>query len=215
MKQDISLMDLDLTHLQVHVLAAGLSRIIPVHASHHMLLYSSSGFGSTDHSGKDQILFVPAGQDAEFGSRSGQNAAPTYWVHFDACLGNTSIFDVFPVPRLISLQDPKLVRSCFERLLEGEENKTRFASVLRQQAAILELIALMIDHVPDPLRMTHQLWIDQAKELLRKGDMSIGMIALQLGFCDHSYFSKVFRKNVGKTPIEYRREALSTHRISP
>jgi AraC-like DNA-binding protein/ligand-binding sensor protein len=47
--------------------------------------------------------------------------------------------------------------------------------------------------------------IDKARELLSRTDKSLIQVCLDCGFADPSYFTKVFRKYVGKTPGEYRK----------
>ncbi len=46
--------------------------------------------------------------------------------------------------------------------------------------------------------------IDRATELLRRTDMSLLQIALEVGFSDQSYFTKVFRRHTQTTPRAYR-----------
>ena len=48
----------------------------------------------------------------------------------------------------------------------------------------------------------NSLRVQYASELISKGEMSIGEIAESCGYSDYSYFSKVFKKNTGKTPSE-------------
>ena len=47
--------------------------------------------------------------------------------------------------------------------------------------------------------------IENAKRLLTETDYSIRHIAESVGFADALYFSKVFKKNVGLTPSEYKK----------
>jgi transcriptional regulator GlxA family with amidase domain len=47
--------------------------------------------------------------------------------------------------------------------------------------------------------------VDRATDLLAHTDKSLVQIALECGFMDQSYFSRVFRKIHGRTPGEYRR----------
>lgn len=49
--------------------------------------------------------------------------------------------------------------------------------------------------------------INQAKELLAEGDLSISDIAWQLGFKYPHHLSRIFKKTVGITPAEYRKQA--------
>lgn len=46
--------------------------------------------------------------------------------------------------------------------------------------------------------------LEQASVLLRESDATICEIALQCGFSDQGYFSKVFQKEMGMTPTAYR-----------
>jgi AraC family transcriptional regulator len=50
-----------------------------------------------------------------------------------------------------------------------------------------------------------QCRIRRAKELLRWSDLTIVDISLRVGFQCQSHFAKVFRKQVGVNPLEYRR----------
>jgi len=46
--------------------------------------------------------------------------------------------------------------------------------------------------------------IEKAKSLLRETEMSISQVALEVGFPDQSYFTKVFKKIENRTPKAYR-----------
>jgi AraC-like DNA-binding protein len=47
--------------------------------------------------------------------------------------------------------------------------------------------------------------IKQAKRLLETTDLSITRVAMDVGFFDSSYFGRVFRREVGISPLAYRR----------
>ncbi|MBR2907721.1 MAG: PocR ligand-binding domain-containing protein [Clostridia bacterium] len=49
-----------------------------------------------------------------------------------------------------------------------------------------------------------QVRLERAKALLLTTDAPIGSIALNVGFDDLNYFSRVFKKTIGCTPTEYR-----------
>jgi two-component system response regulator YesN len=51
------------------------------------------------------------------------------------------------------------------------------------------------------------LRIKQAKAWLRETDKTIYSISTMLGYQDEIYFSKLFKKVVGVTPFEFRKEA--------
>lgn len=50
---------------------------------------------------------------------------------------------------------------------------------------------------------------EKAAELLTHTDMAISDISVQVGYSDHSYFTKVFKKLKGKSPSHYRRSSVS------
>lgn len=52
----------------------------------------------------------------------------------------------------------------------------------------------------------HKVRTEKAEELLRRGDAPISEISGMVGYSDHSYFCKVFKKQTGLSPSRYRRE---------
>jgi AraC family transcriptional regulator len=56
-----------------------------------------------------------------------------------------------------------------------------------------------------PLHYISARRIDAAQQLLAKTDLSIGVIALKVGFLSPSHFARIFRETTGKGPAEYRR----------
>lgn len=54
----------------------------------------------------------------------------------------------------------------------------------------------------------NQMRIKKAKELLLDEHQNISNIAVQVGFCNISYFSTIFKKTTGKTPNEFRKEKM-------
>jgi AraC-like DNA-binding protein len=55
-----------------------------------------------------------------------------------------------------------------------------------------------------PLKYLHLLCISRAKLMLRDTKLPITSIAKRLCFSDAEYFSQVFRRNVGRSPSDYR-----------
>ncbi len=54
------------------------------------------------------------------------------------------------------------------------------------------------------VELLRDLRVDRAAHRLVEGDDPIARIALECGFCDQSYFTRVFRDARGLTPIAYR-----------
>lgn len=57
--------------------------------------------------------------------------------------------------------------------------------------------------------------IETAKNLLTYSDLSASEIAPLLAFPSQSYFTEVFRKTVGVTPVKYRRENFRSNNLKP
>ena len=51
--------------------------------------------------------------------------------------------------------------------------------------------------------------IDESKKMLASSDFSVVTIAESLGFDDPSYYSRIFKKTVGITPLQFRKTASS------
>jgi len=54
-----------------------------------------------------------------------------------------------------------------------------------------------------------QMRIDRARTLLTRTKKSLVEVAIECGFCDQSYFTRVFRKYTGASPSEYRQQFAS------
>lgn len=55
-----------------------------------------------------------------------------------------------------------------------------------------------------PTDFIHQIRINKACDLLRESDMSITEIALETGFGDINYFSRLFKKYKNKSPLQWK-----------
>lgn len=55
-----------------------------------------------------------------------------------------------------------------------------------------------------PLEYVHHVRLEEAKQLLESGEPPIEGIAVDVGYSDSSFFSRLFRRKVGMTPVQYR-----------
>jgi len=55
-----------------------------------------------------------------------------------------------------------------------------------------------------PLEYVHHVRLEEAKQLLESGDTPIEGIAVEVGYSDGSFFTRLFRRKVGMTPAQYR-----------
>jgi len=56
-----------------------------------------------------------------------------------------------------------------------------------------------------PMQYLQRYRVNQAKLLLKNSEKSITEIALEVGFTDSGYFSRVFRRQTGISPEAFRR----------
>jgi signal transduction histidine kinase/DNA-binding response OmpR family regulator/ligand-binding sensor domain-containing protein len=61
-----------------------------------------------------------------------------------------------------------------------------------------------------PNHFIRNIRLKKAKELLLNQELSITAVAYDCGFNDPSYFTRVFKKEFGKTPLEWRSQAVSS-----
>ena len=78
-------------------------------------------------------------------------------------------------------------------------------------AVVLALSMLMCATVPVFAARTEEyisdLRIHYAKRLLKSGCSNISEVAARCGYTDRFYFSKIFKRETGQTPKEYRESA--------
>ena len=51
------------------------------------------------------------------------------------------------------------------------------------------------------------LRVNRAKELLSHGELTVGEVARMVGYDDQNYFSRIFRDNVGCSPMKYAKDS--------
>lgn len=63
-----------------------------------------------------------------------------------------------------------------------------------------------------PLEYVHTLRLEEAKQMLERSNASIEAIANEVGYEDAGFFGRLFRRQVGLTPAQYRRRFGSMRR---
>lgn len=66
-----------------------------------------------------------------------------------------------------------------------------------------------------PLEYVHQLRLNQARRLLESTDLSIQVVARELGYEDPSFFSRLFKREVSLTPAQYRKRFAPLFQVLP
>lgn len=63
-----------------------------------------------------------------------------------------------------------------------------------------------------PLEYVHTVRLEEAKQMLETGELPVEAIANEVGYEDASFFGRLFRRQVGLTPAQYRRRFGSIRR---
>ena len=80
---------------------------------------------------------------------------------------------------------------------------TDYARALHVSAGHLRATCVRVTGAP-PVRLIHDCLIREAKRQLTDSSLPIGAIALELGFEDAAYFSRLFHAKSGMSPQQYR-----------
>ena len=106
-----------------------------------------------------------------------------------------------------NLSRPKMITLEFRQLV------TKRFKTMKSQADYAEAMHLSLSYLNEIVKETTgfpvSYWIQQevileAKRLLYYSRCSVKEIAFELGYEDHTYFSRLFRKQAGQTPGEFR-----------
>lgn len=66
-----------------------------------------------------------------------------------------------------------------------------------------------------PARLVREAQVLEAKRLLASTTLTVRGVAREVGFADPAYFCRFFRREVGSSPGEFRREAVRNHHGHP
>ncbi|HYE39267.1 MAG TPA: helix-turn-helix domain-containing protein [Ramlibacter sp.] len=55
-----------------------------------------------------------------------------------------------------------------------------------------------------PIDYVHHVRLEEAKQMLERGGDAVEAIAVDIGYSDGSFFSRLFRRKVGMSPVQYR-----------
>jgi len=58
------------------------------------------------------------------------------------------------------------------------------------------------------LELIHLTLISEAKNLLKSADRGVAEIAYELGFENTSYFTRLFKKQTGMRPLDFKKQLL-------
>lgn len=93
--------------------------------------------------------------------------------------------------------------------LEDELSLSQLAKIFQKNASVLSN-NFSKETGQTLTQFIHQTRIQEAIRLFNTTEMSVSEVSMAVGYPDFSYFSKVFSKNVGCSPREYKRRATDS-----
>jgi AraC family transcriptional regulator len=124
-------------------------------------------------------------------------------------LEHTSNSPVEPLP-------PRILSRILDRIEAQLDTELSLASLAKEsgysRAHFLRMFRVATGLTPHQYVLERRL--STAQQLLRESRMLLADIALQCGFSSQTHMNDVFRKRLGITPLEYRRNIWQPHQIS-
>ncbi|QJD82080.1 helix-turn-helix domain-containing protein [Cohnella herbarum] len=130
-----------------------------------------------------------------------------YWCHFTTRTGSFDLFQWIGVPFCIDVQDPDKITRLFEQLIEPS-GSSPIVTLIRQKAAMLELLAAYLEQVPvqvlqhrneeiKRLNVIHD-YVDKHLQSSVSVDDLASLLHLH-----PNYFIAYFKKHFGISPLKY------------
>jgi len=116
------------------------------------------------------------------------------------------------VPGVSAINQSNVITSKFKRLITTQTH-------IKQPSYFADLLFITPAHLNDCVKKTTgqtvSYWlkksiIDEAKRLLYYTTKSVKEIAFEVGYEDHTYFSRLFKKHVKQTPLQFRGDFIAT-----
>ncbi len=154
------------------------------------------------------MLILPAGLRHDE-SCPFPDKATKYWMHFSLEVDGKSIFDLIPVPLAIQVTDTAYVKSLFEKIFEYSRYQDVTSQML-QQSYCFSLLAFYFqeaDITPLFSEQNANATISRVASYIQENlaePPSVEDLARMCHF-NTSYFIRIFKKTLGRTPHQYIR----------
>lgn len=123
-----------------------------------------------------------------------------YEIYYQLLLSRIDVY----VPRVKRAKIDTTIEYIGRNYTDFNLSTSRLAAVADMSEVYYRRIFKQIYHIP-PVKYMMLMRINKAKELLTCSEMPINQISEQCGFSSAYYFSRVFKKETGMPPTDYRR----------
>ncbi len=123
----------------------------------------------------------------------------------DVLFALTSYIQLERIIRTAELSDEQRLKEYIDKHYMEKLSLKKMSEELHMGTTKLCAVAKKLSGDGSITKLTAQRRVDEAKLLLSNRSLSVAEIAERVGFSDYNYFTKIFKKTVGVTPSEYRK----------
>lgn len=159
------------------------------------------------YSKSGQLILVPS-KESQLCSTIGKENFKYFSCSFTAEIGDINLFDVMSLPYFVDISNLENLKSTFVSLVL-EADKTTLSSIIKEKALLAEIIFCYIQSSNiDFIKSSKFPWISDIISSIKyietniSENVTIERLANEFNF-NPVYFTKVFKKFVGISPIQY------------
>lgn len=123
----------------------------------------------------------------------------------DVLFALTSYIQLERIIRTAELSDEQRLKEYIDKHYMEKLSLKKMSEELHMGTTKLCAVAKKLSGDGSITKLTAQRRVDEAKLLISNRSLSVAEIAERVGFSDYNYFTKIFKKTVGVTPSEYRK----------
>lgn len=158
---------------------------------------------------KGQMYFLPEQHRHSFSVMNQENTFEKYYCHFNTMPGATNIFKVMKVPNFVTPRDPDYIEFLFKQMIEVWEQKEGYLNSLKIKILLYQVFEHYLEACDiDQIKIKHHYKQEALEEILKFIDenldkkISLKEVAYEFGYSTQ-YFSKIFKKSLGITFLQY------------
>lgn len=162
--------------------------------------------GETHEVAAGDLALIPAGKYVRFSHRSGN--IQVIWCQFGGSPVETKLFELIPLPLIVSLETPSVAEQQLRRMMLFEHERS-LTSPLKLKAAFLELLSCYLDHCQlDAYTLSELEPFSKLTPVLEYIEANLDKPVTvedlaSLVYMHPNYFIEFFKSLIGMSPIHY------------